>query len=93
MTLSKKELKALEKRLSAMKDEDIDYSDIPELDEAWFKKAKLVMPEPKQAISMRVDKEVLNWFKKQAKKKGFNYQTYIQAILKAYMDDHKGTGK
>ncbi|WP_066122059.1 hypothetical protein [Geminocystis sp. NIES-3709] len=30
------------KEIEAMSDEDIDYSDIPELDDEWFKKAKLV---------------------------------------------------
>ena len=32
------------KELAARSDEEIDYSDIPELDEAFFEKAKLVRP-------------------------------------------------
>lgn len=30
------------KEIMAIRDEDIDYSDIPELDEEWFKDAQLV---------------------------------------------------
>ena len=34
--------------LRNLSDEDIDTSDIPELDEEWFKNAKLVMPQNKE---------------------------------------------
>ena len=33
------------KRLSGMKDSEINYSDIPELDEAFFRNAKIVLPD------------------------------------------------
>ena len=42
MSISKKRLKELE----AIKDKDIDYSDIPELDENFWKRAELRMPQP-----------------------------------------------
>jgi len=48
-----------------MSDEDIDYSDIPPLDEEFSKKAKLVKANGNQRteqISIRVDTEVLEWF-------------------------------
>lgn len=67
-----------------MKDSEIDYSDIPELDEVFFKNAKLVLPEPKTAVSIRLDKDVLAWFKKQ----GGGYQTKINAVLKTYVKAH-----
>ena len=45
-----------------MKDSQIDYSDIPETDENFWKDAKLTLPE-KKAISIRLDKDILDWLK------------------------------
>lgn len=42
-------------------------------------------PKTKQAISMRVDPEVLDFFKSQ----GEGYQTRINAVLRSYVDAHK----
>jgi len=67
-----------------MKDADIDYSDIPALDEAFFKTAIVVLPEPKAAVSIRLDSDVLKWFKSH----GAGYQTKINAVLKTYMKAH-----
>ena len=39
-----KESKTDWKRLNSMSDEDINYDDIPELDDEFFEKAKLVIP-------------------------------------------------
>ena len=71
-------------RLRNMKDEESDYSDIPELDEAFFEKAVIVLPQPKASVSIRLDQEVLDWFKAQGK----GYQTRINALLRAYMEAH-----
>jgi uncharacterized protein (DUF4415 family) len=65
-----------------VKDEDIDTSDIPEIDEEWFKRAKLVMPQNKESITLRLDKSVLDYFKAQGK----GYQTRINALLKTYVE-------
>jgi uncharacterized protein (DUF4415 family) len=62
-------------------DEDIDFSDIPELDAAWFKKAKLRLPVTKEAVSIRLDSDVLDVFKAQ----GRGYQTRINAVLRKYL--------
>jgi uncharacterized protein (DUF4415 family) len=67
-----------------MKDTEIDYSDIPALDESFFKHAKVVLPEPKAAVSIRLDRDVLDWFKNQ----GGGYQTKINAVLKTYVKAH-----
>jgi uncharacterized protein (DUF4415 family) len=72
------------KRLRKMKDEEIDYSDLPELDQAFFEKAVIVLPKPKASVSIRLDQEVLDWFKAQGK----GYQTRINALLRAYMEAH-----
>ncbi len=72
------------KELKAMSDEDIDYSDIPPLDEEFFKNAKLVKRKPRtEQISIRVDTEVLEWFKTHAQEKG--YQTLINDVLRTYI--------
>ena len=81
-------------RIDALTDEDIeraiaeDPDAAPLLDEAWFKNAELVLPEPKVPISIRLDKEVLDWFKSQ----GPGYQSRINAVLKAYMNGHRKAG-
>ena len=59
MSISKKRLKGIE----AIKDEDIDYSDIPELDESFWQRAQLQMPQPKKGVYVRLDADVLDWLK------------------------------
>ena len=63
----------------------IDYSEIPELGSEFWSKAALVLPEPKTAISIRVDGDVLEWFKSQ----GRGYQSLMNAVLKSYVDAKK----
>jgi uncharacterized protein (DUF4415 family) len=79
MPLSPARVEALKKQADA--EQDIDYSDIPELDEAFFRNAKLVEPSPKEQITMRIDADVLEWFKARGK----GYQTRMNAVLKAYV--------
>ena len=67
-----------------MNDADIDYSEIAELDDKFWKKAQLILPEKKVKVTMRLDPEVLNWFKNQGK----GYQTKINAVLKSYIQAH-----
>lgn len=69
-------------RLKAKPDSAIDYSDIPELDAAFFRTAKLLMPEPSQPVTMRLDKSVVEFFRKQ----GPGYQSRINAVLRAYVE-------
>ena len=45
----------------------------------------LDLPEPKQAISLLVDRDVLEFFKSGGK----GYQTRMNAVLRAYMKSHK----
>ena len=67
-----------------MSDKDIDYSDIPELDSEFFEKGELRLPKTKPLISIRLDSDVLEWFKSQ----GAGYQTRINAVLRMYMEAH-----
>ncbi len=73
------------KKLLAMRDEDIDYSDIPELDDDFWAKANVVMPKPKEQISIKVDREVLDYFRKD----GPGYQTRMNAVLKSFVAAHR----
>lgn len=68
-------------RVKAMQDEDIDYTDSPELDQEWFDNAVWGIP-TKEIITIRIDRDVLAWFKNS----GPRYQTRINALLRAYMD-------
>jgi uncharacterized protein (DUF4415 family) len=72
--------------LAALPDEDIDYSDIPELDEAFFRNARLVMPVGKRQVTLRIDADVLDWFRAQGK----GYQSRMNAVLRAYAAARKG---
>jgi uncharacterized protein (DUF4415 family) len=69
-------------RVDALTDDEIDTSDIPPLDDDFFANAELVMPEPKQVITIRVDKDVVEWYKSQGK----GYQTRMNAVLRMYME-------
>ena len=78
-------------RLRATTDRDIeravnaDPDAAPILDKEWFRTAKLVLPERKVPISLRMDREVVEWFKAQGKR----YQSRMNAVLKAYAQSHR----
>ena len=72
------------KRIDQMTDEDIDYSDVPEVDAAFFETARVVVPPGKKQVTVRIDGDVLEWLKGQ----GRGYQTRINAILRAYYEAH-----
>ena len=73
-------------KFDALKDREIDTSDIPEQRKTFFRRAMLRLPQPKAAVTIRLDRQVLDWFKT----KGPGYQTRINALLRAYMEAHKG---
>jgi uncharacterized protein (DUF4415 family) len=70
---------------------EIDLSDIPEIAPEKFAKAvirKGLKPVPKKAqITLRIDSDVLEWFKGTGK----GYQTRINTLLRAYMEESQGT--
>lgn len=72
--------------LAAMKDEDIDFTDIPEASEAFWQSAKVHMPDrAKTPLNMRLDADVVEWFRSQGK----GYQTRINAVLRSFYEAHK----
>ena len=76
-------------RLDAMQDGQIDFSDTPEITPEMFAKAVVkhgLKPGPaKKLLTLRVDDDVLAWFKSQ----GRGYQTRINTLLRAYMDANR----
>jgi len=85
----KKESTAMKSRtkwekLKTMKDSDIDVSDTPEIDQDLFKTMVVRMPKPKELVSIRIDPDVLEWFRQQ----GARYQTRINAVLRSYVKAH-----
>lgn len=78
-------------RLDKMKDEDIDLSDAPEITPEMFAKAivrRRLKPRTKKQVTLRIDSDVLEWYKKQ----GRGYQTKINLLLRAYMNEHRNRG-
>ena len=71
--------------LKTLGDDTIDYSDIPELDDDFFKEAVYVPPR-KQSLNVRYDYEVIDYFKNHV---GKGYQTLMNAVLKKYVRAQK----
>lgn len=77
-------------RVDAMTDEDIeramrddpDWKDFMDID---WSKARMVIPDKKKAISIRLDPDIIDFF--QATGKG--YQTRINAVLRHFVDEQK----
>jgi uncharacterized protein (DUF4415 family) len=76
------------KRLDAMKDEDIDLSDIPEIPPEIFARGivrrGLRPVAGKEQVTLRIDSDVVKWYRRQ----GPGYQTRINSLLRAYMEEH-----
>lgn len=81
MNARKKSISSDLKRVDNMTDAEIDYSDSPPLDDSFFSKETIVLPHKKDSVTLRIDHDVLEYFKHQGK----GYQTLINAILKTYV--------
>ena len=77
------------KRIDALNDEDINLSETPEIPAEMFARAVVrrgLKPTPRKTqLTLRLDTEVLDWYKNQ----GAGYQTKINALLRAYMEAHQ----
>jgi len=71
-------------RVIKMKDEEIDYSDISPLRDNFFIDAQIRWPEKKKQVTLRIDPDVIDFFKKQGK----GYQSMINAVLRKYVEAH-----
>lgn len=75
-------------RLQRLSDSDIRKGiesdpDVHATDEEFWKNAKVVLPRRKEVVTMRLDADLLEWFRQHG-----GYQTRINAILRAYMKAH-----
>ena len=72
-----------------MRNDEIDRSEIPEIAPEQFARAivrrGLKPVAAKAQLTIRIDREVLEWFRRQ----GRGYQTRINTLLRAYMEAHK----
>ena len=69
------------KRLADLADDGIDYSDIAMSDEEFWKDAEVVFPSKKIHLSIRLDDDIVTWFKRF----GRGYQTKINSVLRSYI--------
>ncbi|MDZ7683868.1 MAG: BrnA antitoxin family protein [Gammaproteobacteria bacterium] len=74
------------KHVDSLEDDDIDTSDVPEITPEEFARSALrkgLRPVPKKRqVTLRIDEDVLDWFRAQ----GRGYQTRINAVLRAFVD-------
>lgn len=61
--------------------DDPDFRNVPD---DWAATAQAMMPSPKKLLSLRLDTEVIDWFKDQ----GPGYQTRINSVLRAFVDQN-----
>ena len=77
------------RRVDALKDANIDFSDTPELTPEMFARAIVrrgLKPVPrKKQLTIRIDSDVLEWYRSQVS----GYQSRINALLRAYMQARK----
>jgi uncharacterized protein (DUF4415 family) len=67
-------------RIDQMTDDEIDTSDIPPLDDAFFASAQLRVPRNKTTVILSIDDDVLKWFEAQ----GAGFQQRVNAALRIY---------
>ena len=69
------------RQIAAAKDQDIDFSDIPELDDDFWWNAELVEPDRTEQITLRVRRSVLVYFRASGK----GYQSRMNRVLESYV--------
>ncbi len=68
-------------RLAAMTDDEIDYTDIPPLTDAFFENALLRIPVAQAQDWIQLDPEIVRWFSD----RGAGYKDRILAVLRDHM--------
>ena len=74
-------------QIAATKDENIDFSEIPELDETFWRQAELIEPDLTEQVTIRVKRSVLAYFRAPGK----GYQTRINRVLESYVRARRGS--
>jgi hypothetical protein len=75
--------------LASLPDDQIDTSDAPFKPDAVWMKAADQLPHTKKQITLRIDAEVLDFFKDSGKR----YQSRMNAVLRSYVEAHKAHAK
>ncbi|MGL5032757.1 MAG: BrnA antitoxin family protein [Microcystaceae cyanobacterium] len=78
------------KILGLIKDSEINYSDIPATDEAFWQDAKVNFAEVKVPVTVRLEPDVLAWYEAQVPQ---GYQTLINHVLRKYMLENQSIEK
>ena len=81
------------KRLEAIRDDQIDFSDIPEITKEELRTKTFYIglipgPGKKKSVTIRLDEDMVKWFKKQGK----GWQTKMNWVLRLYFASHRKTG-
>jgi len=66
---------------------DADPDAAPIIDEAWLASAQVMEPETKLAVTIRLDRDVVSFFKESGK----GYQTRINHVLRMFMEHAQGS--
>lgn len=103
LSYSVEELKAMRERgegqsdwakADSITDEDLERliaedGDEAPLPAAWPEGVEIGLPQPKAHMNLRIDADVVDWFKQQ----GRGYQTRMNAVLRAFMEAHRREGR
>ncbi len=89
----KSSAKTNRRRLASMSEAQIDRAarsdpDAQPTDLDFWKDAAVTLPEGKHPVTLRIDRDVLEWFKAQ----GLRYQSRMNAVLRSYMQAHRKAG-
>jgi uncharacterized protein (DUF4415 family) len=85
-TASLDDIEDWEQRGTLQPDHPAKAFDVP--DDFWSR-ARPVSSRPKKSVHLRLDPDVLDWFRRQ----GPGYQTRINAVLRSFYDAHKHDGR
>jgi uncharacterized protein (DUF4415 family) len=73
--------------IDALKDEQIDRSELPPLDDSFFDRATWRMPEKPVSVTVQLEPELLAWFQSL----GEDFEQRMVAALRIYAEAHQDT--
>ena len=85
LNIMKRPFKTDWESLATMSDEEIDYSDIPPMTDAFFERAKIWRPQRKVSVTVELDEDILDWFKMESE----DWNARIQTALRLYVEANK----
>ena len=72
----------------SIKDEDIDFSEIPELTPEMFRRKVVgnkMFTEPRDEVTLKIDRDILKWYQS----RGSGWERLINFLLRAYMQERE----